>query len=74
MNERDIISETVVGDWVISTYDDGLLYQTDITRNVSPPDGRIWDTYRCFTPEEAVVAHARVVSEVIRGLLPGGVA
>lgn len=72
MNENDILAETVIGSYTISTYDDGLLWQTDVTRKAVPPDDQIWTMGRCFSEEEAADLHKKTVSEIIRGMVPGG--
>jgi N-acyl-L-homoserine lactone synthetase len=70
MNENDLLAETVVNGYRVTTYDDHVLYHVAVTREISPPDDQIWEMGRFFTPEEAANAHARIVSEIIRGTVP----
>lgn len=70
MNENAILAETVVNGYLISTYDDGVMWQTMVLRNVIPPDGRVWEMGRSFSEEDARGLHKKIVSEIIKGMTP----
>lgn len=68
MDENSIIFETVVGGWRVSTYDDGWLFVTAVTRE--PPGEQVWELGRRFTELEAKIMHAATTSKIIRGGVP----
>ena len=73
MNENAVIAYVEINGYRIATYDDGLMYVTD----VSPVGGDSWEVRqvaRCFSPEDAAEAHERVTGEIAAGRIPGGCA
>jgi hypothetical protein len=68
VNESDILAETTVNGWHISTYDDGLLYVTDVHREGDTEE--VWEVARSFDEINARQDHIRAVSGAIQGKLP----